>query len=240
METNGKPSTQGLTAQVEKNLLALYERFLGEHGDSPEKAADDLMQVLDGIGKRVAQAAASGAERPATDADVTTPKGHVVIGRFGDTAVLFRPNSPYEPFVAAPGYDDADGSWHGSGTYCADPVEAWKAAKKTCGSLRPYIALSGKLDDDSCMHSVGAGIVACNGDGLEPGCWDLRTVTAENWIGTDYGDGIRCESAEPADGEPGLMQVTLEIDDFDGMRHRACSQQVSFLIDSEYVEWKAA
>lgn len=42
-------------------------------------------------------------------------KGNIVLKEFGDTALLFRPQNNYEPFVVAYGYDKAAGEWsHGS------------------------------------------------------------------------------------------------------------------------------
>lgn len=42
-------------------------------------------------------------------------KGNIVLKEFGDTALLFRPQDNYEPFVVAYGYDKAAGEWsHGS------------------------------------------------------------------------------------------------------------------------------
>lgn len=40
-------------------------------------------------------------------------KGNIVLKEFGDTALLFRPQNNYEPFVVAYGYDKAAGDSEG-------------------------------------------------------------------------------------------------------------------------------
>lgn len=55
------------------------------------------------------------------------PKGNIVLKEFGDTALLFRPVSPYEPYVVADGYDKASGEWS-SGSYFSDLGHAWEKA----------------------------------------------------------------------------------------------------------------
>ncbi len=55
------------------------------------------------------------------------PKGNIVLKEFGGTALLFRPASPYEPYVVADGYDKASGDWS-SGSYFSDPGKAWEKA----------------------------------------------------------------------------------------------------------------
>lgn len=58
-------------------------------------------------------------EHPLTD-----PKGHVILGRFGNNAVLFMPECEYQPFVYASTYDPETGEWW-YGRYGATPVEVW-------------------------------------------------------------------------------------------------------------------
>ena len=54
-------------------------------------------------------------------------KGNIVLKEFGDTALLFRPQNNYEPFVVAYGYDKAAGEWsHGS--YHTDLGHAFEEA----------------------------------------------------------------------------------------------------------------
>lgn len=54
-------------------------------------------------------------------------KGHVVLGEFGETAVLFVPENVFTPFVEAFGYDFPSGEWsHGS--YSSNPGTAWNQA----------------------------------------------------------------------------------------------------------------
>lgn len=54
-------------------------------------------------------------------------KGHVILGEFGTTAVLFCPEDTLMPFVAARGYDELTGSWM-QGRYSSNPVIVWNAA----------------------------------------------------------------------------------------------------------------
>lgn len=59
--------------------------------------------------------------------DAIDPKGNIVLKEFGDTAVLFRPQNNYEPYVVASGYDKSSGEWsHGS--YFSDLGHAWEKA----------------------------------------------------------------------------------------------------------------
>lgn len=54
-------------------------------------------------------------------------KGNIVLKEFGDTALLFRPQNNYEPFVVAYGYNKAAGEWsHGS--YHTDLGHAFEEA----------------------------------------------------------------------------------------------------------------
>lgn len=55
------------------------------------------------------------------------PKGNIVLKEFGDTALLFRPQNNYEPFVVASGYDKENGEW-ASGSYFSDLGHAWEKA----------------------------------------------------------------------------------------------------------------
>lgn len=55
------------------------------------------------------------------------PKGNIVLKEFGDTALLFRPANPYEPYVVADGYEKDSGEW-GSGSYFSDLGHAWEKA----------------------------------------------------------------------------------------------------------------
>lgn len=55
------------------------------------------------------------------------PKGNIVLKEFGDTALLFRPQNNYEPFVVASGYDKENGEW-ASGSYFSDLGYAWEKA----------------------------------------------------------------------------------------------------------------
>ena len=59
--------------------------------------------------------------------DAIDPKGNIVLKEFGDTAVLFRPQNNYEPYVVASRYDKDSGEWsHGS--YFSDLGHAWEKA----------------------------------------------------------------------------------------------------------------
>lgn len=53
-------------------------------------------------------------------------KGNVVLGRFGDDAVVFR-GGETEPFAAAAGYDEKTGEWLDV-TFCETAAEAWDRA----------------------------------------------------------------------------------------------------------------
>lgn len=68
-------------------------------------------------------------------------KGNIVLKEFGDTALLFRPQNNYEPFVVAYGYDKAAGEWsHGS--YHTDLGHAFEEANPEIieGCLRAVAA----------------------------------------------------------------------------------------------------
>ena len=230
MESNKKMSTAGLNGQVAKNLSALYERLYFENDRDAAAAKGDAMQMVSKSLDHAASMLEKGAERPATDADITTPKGYVVIGRMRDTAILFRPNSPYQPFVVAPGYDESDGSWHGNGRYLDNPIDAWKEAAKTVQT--PKIVLSGNLDAEDNRHSVGLGVFATN-NGLSEGEWDLRILHGEAIIATDFGRGIECSYAERC-GE--YVKATIAIEEPDCSRHDEMSKvEATFLIDPEFV-----
>lgn len=62
-------------------------------------------------------------------------KGNIVLKEFGDTALLFRPQNNYEPFVVAYGYDKAAGEWsHGS--YHPDLGHAFAKAPEAHRAMR--------------------------------------------------------------------------------------------------------
>ncbi len=222
MENNKKMSTLGLNEQVKKNLAALYECYYVENGGDVAKAKDDLKLILGAHVDCVAGALGKGLERAATDADITTPKGYVVIGKIKDTAILFRPNSPYQPFVVAPHYDESDGSWRGNGRYLDNAIDAWKEAAMSVQS--PKIVLSGRLDPEDYYHPLGHGITAQNED-LDDGCWDLCVAYYNSMFATDYGEGIECSYAEWC-GELVKAEITIDTEN---------DVKVSFLIDPKYV-----
>lgn len=72
-------------------------------------------------------------------------KGNIVLKEFGDTALLFRPQNNYEPFVVAYGYDKSAGEWsHGS--YHTDLGHAFEEANPEIiedACLRPTTGRSG-------------------------------------------------------------------------------------------------
>lgn len=63
----------------------------------------------------------------AVDHPLTDAKGHVVLGRFGENAVLLLPESRGQRFVRAYGYDEETCEWS-QGHYGNDPVSAWLEA----------------------------------------------------------------------------------------------------------------
>ncbi len=158
-----------------------------------------------------------------------TPKGYVLIGKMRDTAVLFRPGNPYLPFVAAPGYDEGNGSWHGNGRYFDNPIDDWKEAARTVQT--PKIVLSGRLDEEDGHHSVGPGVYASN-LATGKGEWELFMVTGESFIAHDYGEGIECSYAERC-GD--YVKSSVVVDDYDYERKECFKAEVTFLIDPEYV-----
>ena len=232
MESNKKMSTAGLNGQVAKNLSALYERLYFENDRDAAAAKGDAMQMVSKSLDHAASMLEKGAERPATDADITTPKGYVAIGRMRGTAILFRPNSPYQPFVVAPGYDESDGSWHGNGVYLDNPIDAWKEAARTV--QKPKIVLSGRLDEEDDRHSVGLGVFAENDGSLSDGEWDLCALQGEARIATDFGEGIECTYAVRF-GE--YIKATVVMEEPDCSRHGEMSQvEVTFLIDPKFID----
>lgn len=94
------------------------------------------------------------------------------------------------------------------------------------------IRLSGNLDPKECFHRVGPGLSAQNDGGLEEGCWDLIMVTAENWIATDFGDGIEVDVV--ARGRD-YTACTATIRDADPFTNKRCSFTVGFCIESRFV-----
>ncbi len=70
------------------------------------------------------------------------------------------------------------------------------------------IQLSDNLDTNLCAHHIGVGIDAVNDGSLEEGCWDMRMMTAENWLGADYGDGIVVDEVIYA-GDMAVCYVTI-------------------------------
>lgn len=59
--------------------------------------------------------------------DAIDSKGNIVLKEFGDTAVLFRPQNSYEPYVVASEYDKSSGEWS-FGSYFSDLGHAWEKA----------------------------------------------------------------------------------------------------------------
>lgn len=98
---------------------------------------------------------------------------------------------------------------------------------------KAVIRLAGSLDcEHANLHKVGPCLFAENDGSLEPGEWDLRMLTAENWLGTDRGEGIPCLVLFETGG---TSKVVLEIEDFDPERKEECTFQVVLAIDSAYV-----
>ena len=96
------------------------------------------------------------------------------------------------------------------------------------------IQLSGQLDESESWHSVGRGVFAENDGSLEIGRWDLCMVTAENHIGTDYGEGVDVEMLSVEEfGDEAWCMVALH--DHDALRNEDCSFHIAFAIDSRYL-----
>lgn len=99
------------------------------------------------------------------------------------------------------------------------------------------IQLSGNLDENVARHHVGVGIEAVNDGSLEDGCWDLQMLTADNWLGTDHGDGIAIDSVT-YEGDMARCDVTIT--DYDYVLKRSCAWTLSIEIDRRFVVDEAA
>lgn len=99
------------------------------------------------------------------------------------------------------------------------------------------IQLSGNLDESIPRHHVGIGIEAVNYGELEDGCWDLKMLTAENWLGTDLGDGI---AVDEVTFEGDTARCAITITDYDYVCKRSCAWTLSIEIDRRFVVDDAA
>lgn len=99
------------------------------------------------------------------------------------------------------------------------------------------IQLSGNLDESAPRHHVGIGLVAVNNGDLEDGSWDLQMLAAENWLGTDHGDGIEVDEVTY---EGDLARCDITITDYDYVFKRSCAWALSIEIDRRLVVDDAA
>ena len=97
--------------------------------------------------------------------DSIDSKGNIVLKEFGDTAVLFRPQNSYEPYVVASGYDKSSGEWsHGS--YFSENV-SWMSNSRAMGAFHDVLTEEGNerlgylvqdedryLDKADCEHAA--------------------------------------------------------------------------------------
>lgn len=124
-----------------KNLIEArekVERLLREHGE--ETDCGEVVEYRNLISMRT------------VPGQLTDPKGNVVLGSFGKNAIVYMPDSTYNPYVRAFGYDPETGEWV-QGHYTDDLAKAWLDADPD------YI-------EDACLcmtrHDVRARIEAWN------------------------------------------------------------------------------
>ncbi len=94
------------------------------------------------------------------------------------------------------------------------------------------IKLSGMLDEDEAAHRVGLGLYAVNDGSLARGEWDLQMITADNWLATDYGEGIAVDNVV-FDGASAIC--TVAVTDHDAEANRDCRWSIDIEMDQRYV-----
>ncbi len=94
------------------------------------------------------------------------------------------------------------------------------------------IQLSSKLEGDSGKFHVGPGLWAENDGSLEAGSWDLRTSVADNWLGTDYGEGIVVSDVVL---KANTATFKVVISDYDYIEKKSCEFAIEAEIDRRYL-----
>lgn len=105
---------------IESAVMELEELFGDYVGEGD--LVDEIYWIIDNL-KQEREDRAQQTEKLSLESPLT-PKGHVILARFGDDALLFRGESSPQPYVCAWGYDDKTGEW-GHGTYYSDLGRAW-------------------------------------------------------------------------------------------------------------------
>lgn len=108
---------------------------------------------------------------------------------------------------------------------------------------RPFIVLADKLDEDvDFPQYVGPALTASPLRGPDGAVhsWELESSDEWHRLGYDDGDGILCESIEPAKDNSGLAMATVVDEFYDSELKLTGRFAVSFLVCTEFVEWKEA